>query len=227
MSNTWPLVFGHSPPRQAWIKNILGLFWRFGQFALSKRRKASCNWEKTVNNLHCSLLWATPSLTLLPFILAITSLILVLSPLSSNSLCDKHIPFPPSPLAPISQSSSTLPHTCTGKRELNSFPHLPYFYVILYLTDLSWTASCPFLPTSPYFCHLKKCASSVSHHFIFFKKNFSSPLSIVTFQEKTHNTWGQSNIPVVVCHHCHKPHLLHRGKVELQYMNPHPDDLAV
>lgn len=46
MPNTWPLVFGHSPPRQAWIKNILGLFWRFGQFALSKSRKASCNWEK-------------------------------------------------------------------------------------------------------------------------------------------------------------------------------------
>lgn len=49
MPSTWLLVFGHSPPRQAWIKNILGLFWRFGQFALSKSWKASCNWEKKGN----------------------------------------------------------------------------------------------------------------------------------------------------------------------------------
>ena len=33
----------HSPPRQAWMKNIFGLFWRLGQLALSKSRNTSCS----------------------------------------------------------------------------------------------------------------------------------------------------------------------------------------
>lgn len=61
MPSTWLSVFGHSPPRQAWIKNILGLFWRLGQFALSKSRKASCNWEKKERKfLHCKPNPASP-----------------------------------------------------------------------------------------------------------------------------------------------------------------------
>lgn len=34
----------HSPPRQAWMKNIFGLFCKLGQLALSKSRNTSCSW---------------------------------------------------------------------------------------------------------------------------------------------------------------------------------------
>ena len=39
---------GHSPPRQAWMKNIFGLFCRLGQLALSKSRKTSCSCRREI-----------------------------------------------------------------------------------------------------------------------------------------------------------------------------------
>lgn len=45
--------YGHLPPRHAWMKNILGLFWSLGQFALSKSLKISgnCGKDKAVSNV--------------------------------------------------------------------------------------------------------------------------------------------------------------------------------
>lgn len=93
MPNTWLLVFGYSPPRQAWIKNILGLFWRFGQFALSKSRKASCNWEKKdkYSSLQPSVSQIQSHLASLYF--GYYSPVLIFSPLSPNSMWQTH-PFP-------------------------------------------------------------------------------------------------------------------------------------
>lgn len=161
MPSTWLSVSGHSPPRQAWIKNILGLFWRLGQFALSKSRKASCNWERKERKfLHCSLLSAKPSLTLLPCILLITSPALVSSPLPANSVGDKHIPSPPSPRA----------HTCLGSCTLPSIYTERYFLLlaIFHFPDLSQTAPCPFLPTSPYFFSILKVNLQSCIFFYFF-----------------------------------------------------------
>lgn len=65
--------------------------------------------------LHCSLLQVKPSLTLLPCIFLITSPVLVSSPLSANSVCDKHIPFPPSPQVHTCLGSCTLPSIYTER----------------------------------------------------------------------------------------------------------------